>query len=418
MKRGLKMALMLTALVVLLGGYALVSRMSTQEVGETEGSFPLWAEGSDVTGLRWEREGVAYDFKKGEDGWTREGDDAFPVNQTVLDTLAGRIANLTATRELTEVSDPADYGLGDAAFCVTASDKSGGTVTYAFGDKTPFEDGTYVSASDRDALYVVESSLESAFGLTLTDLAQMEPIPQIETVTRLTVGALDIRYDGEAWHDAETGETLDASAAEKLASAAGSLGWSELVAVAATDEELTGWALSDAQATVMTAYDGEDAALTLLLGGEDESGNRYARLPDSRMVYTLASSDVSGLLSASIDTLWDKTLDTIAADELGTAAFAWDGGALTLTAEDAESATAQGLLEQLGKLEGTACAALGELGEPILTVAMTDAQGERTELFCYAYSADAYIVPMTETHGMLVDAETVDKLIRMLKQAG
>ncbi|MDO5378507.1 MAG: DUF4340 domain-containing protein [Clostridia bacterium] len=421
MRRGMKMALMLGALVVLVGGYALVNQMeNAQEVGETEGVFPLWAEGSDVTSLSWEKDGAEYAFQKGEDGWTREGDASFPVNQTVLESLAERIANLTATRELTDVSERSDYGLSDASFAVTAKDADGGAVTFAVGAQTPFEDGYYISASNSDALYVVESSLESAFDLTLTELAQMESIPQAETVTRLTVGSLDIAYDGESgtWSDAATGEKLDASAAEKLASAANDLGWNELIAVSASDEELAEWQLDEEQATALMIYDGEEAVLSLLLGGEDESGNRYARLADSRMVYTLFSSDVSSLLSASIDTLWNKALETITAEELGTAVFTWEDGELTLTADDAESATAQGILEQLGALEGASRVELGELGQSVLTVRMTDADGEETTVACYAYSVDAYLVPITATHGMLVDAGEVDKLIRMLKQVG
>lgn len=420
MRRGIKLALMLGALVVLTGGYAWVSRMeNTQTVEEAEGSFPLWTQGSEVTSLAWERDGEAYAFQKDEDGWTRVGDDAFPVNQTVVENLAERIASLTATRELTEVADAADYGLTDASFAVTAGDADGGEITLTVGDSTPFEDGTYLRASNREAIYVVERSPESAFDLTLTELAQMESIPQAETVTRLTVGALDITCEeGETWRDTATGEKLDAAAAEKLASAANDLGWNALVAVSASDEELAAWQLDEAQATALALYDGEDAALTLLLGGEDESGNRYARLPDSRMVYTLASSDVSSLLSASLDTLWNRELDTLVADALGTAVFTWDGGECTLTADDAESATAQGILEQLAVLEGTARVALGELGAPVLTVQMTDADGVQTTVTCYAYNADAYLVPITETHGMLVDAGEVDKLIRMLKQVG
>lgn len=421
MKRGMKMALMLGALVVLLGGYALVNRMeNTTEVSETEGAFPLWAEGSDVTSLSWEKDGVAYAFQKGEDGWRREGDDSFPVNQTVLSRLAERIEGLTATRELTDISDLADYGLSDAAFAVTAKGADGGAVTYRLGDATPFEDGYYMSASSSEALYVVESSMESAFDLSLTELAQMESIPQAESVTRLKVGALDITYEGESetWSDTATGEKLDAAAAETLASAANSLGWNELVAVSASDEELAEWQLDEGQATVLALCDGDSMGLTMLLGGEDESGNRYARLPDSHMVYTLASSDVSSLLSASIDTLWNRTLETLSAEELGTAVFTWDGGELSLTADDAQSTAAQGILEQLGELEGTARVELGELGQAILTIQMTDAEGAQTALNLYAYSVDAYLVPTTATHGMLVDAGDVDKLIRMLKQVG
>ena len=54
--------------------------------------------------------------------------------------------------------------------------------------------------------------------------------------------------------------------------------------------------------TAVTLSGADGAVRTLLLGIEDANGDRYARLPDSRMVYTFAGSDVDGILAASIDT--------------------------------------------------------------------------------------------------------------------
>lgn len=422
MKRKKKMILLMGLLGMLLIGYGLLDRMgSTTVVSETEVSLPLWQEDRTVSALSWTKDGEAFAFTRGESVWMKADDDAFPVNQTALDSLAQKIAGLTAVRELTDVTRSEDYGLADPSFTVTAKDEDGNETVYAMGDQTPFEDGYYLSVSGSESIYVITSSLETAFSKTLTQLASMESIPEAENVTRMTVGdTLDICLsgDGGAWIDAETGELLDQSAAEALVTTAKDLAWSELVATGATDEELSQWGLDDAQAVRVTLYEGETAVRTLLLGGQDDESDRYARLPDSTMVYTFNGADADELLEAGIDTLWNTKPVSVTVDQVNEAVFTWEGGEVTLKAEDGESTAMQGVIELLDSFKGTGRVALGELGDQILCVKLEDVEGTIREIAFYAYNVDSYLLKITDMHGMLVPAQDVDRLIRMLKQKG
>ncbi len=420
MNRGKKMILLLGLLCVLLGGYAMLGQMNeTTTVSETKGNYPLWAEGKTVSSLAWTQAGEALSFSMGESVWMKADDAAFPVNQTAVQNLADKIEKLTAISELTDVTKPEDYGLAEPAFKVTVKDETGSETVYAMGDQTPFEDGYYLSVTGSDNIYVIESSLATAFNKTLTQLATMESMPEVTGVTRMTVGnTLDVSYDKElsAWMDTATGEVLDSDAVSDLVQTAQDLTWSELIATSASDDELSAWALDDAQAVQLTLHNGDTAERTLLLGGTDDEGDHYARLPDSGMVYTFYSSDADDLLEAGIDTLWLKKLRGMTVDQIQSVTFVWDGGEMTLTRDDSESTTMQSIIEHLDSFEGTARVELGEPGDAVLKVSVTANDGKEQELAFYAYNVDSYLLPITDTHGMLVPAEDVDKLIRMLKQ--
>lgn len=348
MKRGKKMVLLIGLLGALLIGYGLLGQINeTATVSETKGNYPLWTDSKTVSSLSWTQDGEALSFSLGESVWMKDDDASFPVNQTAVQNLADKIEKLTAISELTDVTKPEDYGLADPAFAVTVKDESGSETVYAMGDQTPFEDGYYLSVTGSDNIYVIESSLATAFNKTLTQLATMESMPEVTSVTRMTVGnTLDVSYDEElsAWVDTATGEGLDSDAVSDLVQAAQNLTWSELIATSASDDDLSAWAVDDAQAVKLTLYNGEAAERVLLLGGTDEEGDHYARLPDSRMVYTFYSSDVDDLLEASIDTLWLKKLRGMTIDQIQSISFVWDGGETTLTSDDSESTTMQSIV--------------------------------------------------------------------------
>lgn len=438
MKRSGKMLLLLAILAVFAGGYVIVSRISSQEttpVSEQAGSFALLdTEADRITAVSWTdgEETVAFERRNGV--WVKAGDESFPVNQAALEALAGRAAALTATRELTDVSERGDYGLNEPIFTLTVTLDGGESIAIAQGDGTPFEDGYYVSVTGRDAIYTVSDPLESSFRLTLSETAQMEAIPEADTVMRVTVGtAVDAIYDEASaqWHDAQTGEPLDGTETRSLVSDVKALSWSALVSASASDEELREWGLDDRTATVVTLYDGDSAVRTLLLGGKDSSGDRYARLPDSRMVYTFAGSDVDDILTASIDTLWQKEPVTLEYDELIRAEFAFSAGNVVIEPDRAAQEAADGgaagslseqeqadeaLYDRVTALSGTKRVQEQPSGAPVLTVSITGADGMDFELAFYDYDESSYLLPITDSAAMLVSADDVDALIRMLRQ--
>lgn len=51
-------------------------------------------------------------------------------------------------------------------------------------------------------------------------------------------------------------------------------------------------------------------------------------------------------------------------------------------------------------------------------IKLEDVEGTTREIVFYAYNVDSYLLKITDMHGMLVSAQDVDRLIRILKQKG
>lgn len=459
MKRGVKLAILALALALLaLGALAARHMGEERQVSETEGSYALGVPADDLAALSWtDKDGKDWRFERQADVWVNAQDAAFPVDQSTLDALAGRIEELTATRELSGAAEAADYGLAEPSFTVTATDTNGNDTLYAQGDATPFADGYYVQVSGRDAIYTVATSLASAFDKTLSELAAMEGLPEVENVTRIAVGeALDatLGEDG-AWRDATAGEALDGEAVAALVDGVKALAFSGLVETSPTDEELTAYGLADA-ATRVTLYDGDEEALTLLLGAEDGEGNRYAQLPGSGRVYTIYGGDVEDLLAASPQTLWSRDAVAQPLASLTEATFTWNGGEATLTRAPAQAAetlqetedapeggeaeddgaadgeaedgatyalngaaldagAASDLWERATGLQGTERVQETAKGESVLTIAWTAEDGATGVAAFYPRDVDSYLMPVSQESAMLVPADDVDRLARALR---
>lgn len=441
MKRSMKMAVLLVVLAAFAGGYVAVTCLpaSSTTVTEEEGQFALYTGDADsLAALEWTDGGTSWRFEKQNGEWQKAGEPDFPVNQTVLASLAEKAASLTATRALNDVASPADYGLAEPVFTLTLTDVDGAQTTLMLGDATPFEDGYYVGVSGQETIYTVKEDFSGSFDLTVSELAQMEEIPQVESYARVTVsGTVNAAYDAEtgSWADAATGEPLDTEAVESLATDIKALSWSALVTANATDEELSTWQLDDLSATAAALHDEEgNPVLCFMLGGTNEDGDVYARLPDSRRVYLFMAEDVGDILAASADTLWQKQPVTLTYEALSEAVFTFDGGSVTVTppqeeavteeAEDEESAEeaeeagdpGESLWAALTALTGTERIEAQPDGQALLSVAITDMDGAHRQVGFYAYDVDSYLVPVTDSHAMLVPADSVDKLIRMLRQ--
>ena len=323
------------------------------------------------------------------------------------------------------------------------------------GDETPFSDGYYLQLSDQsNVIYTIATSLSSTFADTLTDLAQKETLPEVDTVTRLALGdSLDVSWSeisrginpDQHWYDTATGEPLTDADVEDLITTAKDISWDTLVATSATEEDLSTYGLTDAEAKQLVLYNDTEAALTLLLGNEDENGDIYARLPDSTMVYTVAAEDVSSLMNASLDTLWSKTLLSLPYDQLQEAVFttsttsrvlhlqtdedtAVDGAASSdtealATATDAATDEEteepvdpdEELWNSLTALQATDRLTSGTLGNTVLSVQVTDVNGLTVTLVFSEYDVDSYVATM-DGRSLLVSADEVDKLVRTVKQ--
>ena len=434
MKRSIKLLVLVVVLALCVGGYLGVQQLNqTQQVSEETGTFDLTARvAEDLTGLSWTANDTTFDLTHDGGAWQRTDDPAFPMDQDKTQAVADDLLALTATRKIEDVTSPADYGLAEPAFTVTARWKDGTETTYAMGDDTPFGDGYYLLLSGQDTvIYTIEDDLSDIFDTTMNALAVLETIPAAENVTRLTVGdsldltlaeaSLTINPD-QLWYAAE-GYPVDG--AEDLVEAIQAISWDELVTASASDEELTAWGLDDA-ATAVTLYDGENAVVSILLGNTDDDGNYYARLPESAMVYTVAAADVSDLLTVAAEDMRSATILSLPYEQVQAAALT--AGSAEYTLEPADVATdtdleGQEAAEDPGEDLWTLVLGLTAAGEPeaavpgdaVLTIEVSSVSGKEATLAIAEYDADSYQLTM-DGRTVLVSADAVDKLVRQVKQ--
>lgn len=433
MKRGKKMLLLLLALVLCVGGYygVQIFGSETASVKEEAGTFVLDSHTADqLTGLAWMEGDDSLSFTQTDGVWSVTADPAFPLNQEDVQGMADELLSISGTRQLDGVTDLSAYGLAEPAFSITATWSDGTSTTYALGDETPFGDNYYVSLGHENIVYTIEEDLSDIFNTTLNDLAVLESIPATTNATRLTVGTtLDIVKEensrtineSELWYDNLTGTALDADDAEALMADAQVIAWSELVEPTASDEELAVFGVDDAAATAITLYEGETAVTSLLIGAQNDTGDYYARLPGSTMVYTVKGGDVSGLLTASADSIPSMVIIDLAAENVQSATFAAGESTHTWTAPSGEAVEDNASADTLGTSLWESILALKASsiietvdGAPLLTVNVTAANGQAVVLTFAEYDAQSYAVTVQD-RCFLVDAAAVDAIIRSLR---
>ena len=449
MKRGKRALILAGVLAVLVLVYAGVQKSVSQPetVTEESGTYALTAHtAEELTGLQWTNgdgdEQETLHFVKTDGQWRVEGNEAFPVKQDSVEGLAETLTALKADRKLENVEKPEDYGLLEPAFTLTAGWSDGTETVYSMGDETPFGDGYYLSLSGEDGtVYTVADALSGDFSGSLLSFAQSEELPAVENVTRLVVGdTLDVEGTAEKTEDEEaslrwiwkaTGEKLDGSEVEALIDEAKNLSWTELKAVNADDEALSGYGLTDEQATAITLYDGETIVWKLLAGAEADEGGHYVRLPDSAMVYT---ADVASLLEADVGSLYDAALTDLTAEEVSTISVKagdqlWEYAAdIVETAaensdasDDTETETAaetprwEQLFEKLSVMKATGRVAETPGTTPVLEAQIVTRTGGKETFAFFLYDESSYLMPINETTGYLFSADKVDQLLRVLR---
>jgi len=463
-KRSVKALILLLALVVLTGGWMWLKNMDqTETVTEVAGTVKLTEEAAaDMTAVSWTDGETQYSFKKIDGTWVPESED-WNVQQEKLEEIAESLTAMEATRKIEEVTSMADYGLEEPAFTVTAEFSDGTSLTWAEGSETPFSDGTYLSLSaDSNVAYVTEDALSDGFDLTLGDLAEKESLSEVtaEDVTRLTVGTtLDVTKQEESstidpdqkWYDTESGSPMNGDEVETLISSLCGVEWADIVSVNASDDELITMGVDDLDGQKVTLMSGETEVFTLIVGGTDDSGNYYARLSGSAMVYTVSSSTLSGVMTATKESLALTALMPLEWDQVQEAVFTWNGGEVTLThvetaeetSEETKAETTEEMAEETSEetaeteeteettaedpeaadkaiwealcdiASGDSAEAAGD-SEKVLSVKVTNAEGKTVELTFSEYDADHYLAA-EDGMSCLVSAQDVDNLVRQLK---
>lgn len=248
----------------------------------------------DIVSLKFNVGNGDLEFSKEDDQWYYTPDKDFPLQQSYPEDMAETVGSITAGRELTDGDSIDAYGLDEPAYTIEYTDADGNTTELLFGDMTG--DDYYVMLNGNDTVYTVNSSVINPFNYTLDDMARLDDYPSIGSGN--LVKEVITQNGGTTTYDSE-----DEDQAEDIAGVAGGLGavsLSEAADYSVEDEDLDVYGLDeDSRITVEATYtqNDEEQLLTLYIGNEDGSGNRYVMLNDSRIVYLISDEICDNILN-------------------------------------------------------------------------------------------------------------------------
>ena len=414
MHRSKRLLILVGVLAVVCAAAFLATRVQEQqEQVEASGETVLAIDAGNVASLAWTSGEGEYAFHK--DGtWIYDADEAFPVSAEALEELLASFSSFNAAFVIRDVTDYARYGLEEPE-CTIEIGTAEASYTIALGDMSAMDDQRYVSIGDGNVYLAVTDPMD-AFAVELSDLIDNDEIPQMDTVTALSLtGAVEesiayVEAGGPSYSDEDvyflqSGEEslpLDTDLVEDYLGGIRDLVLTDYATYNATEIELASFGLNDPALTVTVEYEQQAEAaeegaepettagtLALHIGRVEEAAEEsaeeteesaedaqdgektaqedvqyayYLRVGDSQIVYNLSDADGEALFAASYDDLRHRQLFWGDFDDVTQATILLDNQTYTLTAQTAqtaqtaETADAAAAEEPAGSAEPTAAA--------------------------------------------------------------
>lgn len=382
MHRSKRLLILVGVLAVVCAAAFLATRVQEQqEQVEASGETVLAIDAGNVASLAWTSGEAEYAFHK--DGtWIYDADEAFPVSAEALEERLAPFSSFNAAFVIRDVTDYAQYGLEEPE-CTIEIGTAEASYTIALGDMSAMDDQRYVSIGDGN-VYLAVSDPMDAFAVELSDLIDNDEIPQMDTVTALSLtGAVEetiayVEAGGPSYSDEDvyflqSGEEslpLDTDLVEDYLGGIRDLVLTDYATYNATEIELASFGLNDPALTVTVEYEQQAEAaeegaepettagtLALHIGRVEEETEEsaeetaesaedaqeeaqyayYLRVGDSPIVYNLSDADGEALFAGSYDDLRHRQVFWGDFDDVAQATILLDNQTYTLTAQTGET---------------------------------------------------------------------------------
>ncbi len=331
-KNAITLAAMMVILVLLIVGYVMVSKSQeekeqkeAEEAAKDTSVQLLAAESEQIILIGVDSDAYDYTLKRAEQGWVLAGDEEFPLDTTVPDTMLGLLENFSATRLVLEnAPDLNEYGLTEDAFTISLKLADGTDRVIRIGDKSTADGGYYTCMDDGADVYLVEETNRMTFALEEADLLLLDMIPTFSAayVTGLKVDSdtwkeftiadvpeneVDLTarnvYTSSLYGVYEEPVHIDSTSFAELMENYTTLAFGELVsyeeaALAAAGLDAPKHALTIDYKDSTTSEPGE---FTLYIGTQDADGeNYYVRLEGSNQVFLMDKESVETMMTPDI----------------------------------------------------------------------------------------------------------------------
>lgn len=399
MKKTGKMVLCVIILIVLLAILLLVSRLNQEgdaEDGTEEESIEVTSGEEDrVTALSFQINGTEVSFTKTDDTWVYDQDPEFPLDQTDVETIVGKVISLSAEQELEDDSlELSDYGLDAPTNVVTFTDDTG-TTKISIGNENTTTGIWYPYLNDDTAkIYLVDQSFDTMFPDDIMSFADGETLPSItaDNITDIQVENGEDSYQIAADSESTTNWTVtdasgfshegDGDQIGTLTSTLASLSYGGMVEYNCAD--MAQYGLADPAATVRVHYteeqtvdtsdddteeeasdsdtDDTDASsssssgadseeettvtvekdLVLLVGSQNEEGNYYVTMEGSGEVHTITGDTIDSILDTSAADYWSLYVSPVTVTDIKSMDVTYNGQTNTIVRNTEETTDEDG----------------------------------------------------------------------------
>ena len=440
MKKRRTLLCMLAALAVLAALVPLASRIPAERNTEEPTGASLGLDTENLDRLTVEGE-ETLTFVKQADSWIYEADPTFPLDEKKITAMLDTLASLSAAKTIDEGASAQSYGLASPLCRVEA-----GSMELRIGSDAAMDGGRYFSTGD-GKVYITADDILTPFRYSLLELVKQETAPAMETLETVTLerqgkAPLIIQNRrGEAlcyspdyvWFVGTT--PLDTENTETLIRHGTDMTWEGCAEYKAEDLSLFG--LEDPTLRLTIRYSLPEEGTYTLEVGTAVSGQYYARMNDSRVIYWMDAADVNALLEAEPESLYpnevllmDWSTATALTAELAGERYVFTPAVREKQQQEAAEETQEGEQETYWLLNGEE-AELGPVLESItsmvprasaagmepshaqelkITVSRDNSRFPEVELCFYRNTAEDCLVTLNGTSTVLVNRADVSAL--------
>ena len=297
-KKSVKLVIAVGVLVILSGAYVGVKTYvamqdaKEEESNEEETQEVVSIASEDIQSIKFILDKKETTFEKEGDSWVKSDENAFPVDQDKLDTLAGTFSSVTAQRTLKDVEDPSEYELDNPQNTITVTTTDGEATVIQVGMENDSTSQEYIDLNDDSStVYVASNSVFQSFEGNLYDFAKSGTFPTVDssTVSKIAVDGNDSSYvvekdENNFWNITSDGETekADSAKATSLASSLSSLAYASYVNYNCSKSELAQYGLDKPYAEITVDYQEE---------APDEENTEDVKTADSAATADDAAAD-------------------------------------------------------------------------------------------------------------------------------
>lgn len=310
MKKRTTILLLLLALLLLAALVPLASRLPNGARRDPDTSADLALDRETIRSFTLDA-GEKLTFRKGDDGWIYEADPAFPLDGKKIEAMLDALASLRADKTIDQPAALSGYGL-DAPLCRVAV----GDMVLSVGRDGAMDGGRYFSTGD-GKVYITSDDILTPFRYSLLELAKLETAPTMQKLESVTLerqgGEPLVIQNGEGqnlcysalyrWFArTEAGPApLDTERTEALIRHGTDMTWEGCADYRVEDPAAYG--LDSPTLTLTVVYSQPEAGVYTLEVGDAKSGQYYARMNGSPVVYWMDAVDVNALLEAGVPDL-------------------------------------------------------------------------------------------------------------------